>query len=199
MKIVSWNLYYKSGATLEHVSTIIEQEQPDILLMQEATPGIDDIISKAGGDYSRQAWHGKSYGLAAWVAKGQIDSGLMPLPRSPVPSIFPRRAAQVLDMGSFRIVNVHLSHGQVLNRRQLATIAKNVPGPLAIMGDFNIFGPAKIRGLRDVGPRYSTHRVQKVVPLRLDRCLVRELGCRDSKVLEQGRSDHRPIMLELDI
>ena len=102
-------------------------------------------------------------------------------------------------MGSMNVVNVHLSHGQILNRRQLAAIARNIPGPLAIVGDFNLFGPVKIRGLTDVGPKYSTHLARNVVPLRLDRCLARDLVCVRSRVLEKGRSDHRPIMLEFDI
>ena len=36
-----------------------------------------------------------------------------------------------------------------------------------------------------------------VLPLRLDRCVVRGLHCSDATVLPRGLSDHRPIMMRL--
>jgi endonuclease/exonuclease/phosphatase (EEP) superfamily protein YafD len=83
-----------------------------------------------------------------------------------------------------------------LNRRQLRAIAKNVEGPLAVIGDFNALGPIALAGFSDVGPASSTHMMNNIMPLRLDRCLARDLVCERSNVLEKGRSDHRPIVLE---
>jgi endonuclease/exonuclease/phosphatase (EEP) superfamily protein YafD len=54
-----------------------------------------------------------------------------------------------------------------------------------------------VPGFRDVGPRHPTHRMSDLVPLRLDRCLIRGLVCLRADVLERGTSDHRPIMVEL--
>jgi endonuclease/exonuclease/phosphatase (EEP) superfamily protein YafD len=83
-----------------------------------------------------------------------------------------------------------------LNRRQLRAIAKNVEGPLAVIGDFNALGPIALAGFSDVGPAFPTHMMNNIIPLRLDRCLARDLICVRSRVLEKGRSDHRPIVLE---
>jgi endonuclease/exonuclease/phosphatase (EEP) superfamily protein YafD len=53
-------------------------------------------------------------------------------------------------------------------------------------------------GFRDVGPRRFTHMCQDVLPLRLDRCIVRGLVCKASAVLPRGTSDHRPITVTLE-
>jgi endonuclease/exonuclease/phosphatase (EEP) superfamily protein YafD len=196
IKVVSWNLYYRSGASLDDVLEVIERENPDLLLMQEATPAIDEVVSIAGGSYHRQPWHDKKYGLAAWSASSQLETRLIELPISVIPGIFPRRASQVVNLGSMNIANVHLSHGQVLNRRQLRAIARNIGGPLAVIGDFNALGPIALTGFSDVGPAFPTHMMNNIMPLRLDRCLARDLVCVRSRVLEKGRSDHRPIVLE---
>ena len=37
----------------------------------------------------------------------------------------------------------------------------------------------------------------EIMPLRLDRCIVRGLVCTEQTVLPRGPSDHRPIMMRL--
>ena len=83
------------------------------------------------------------------------------------------RVCQIVDLGSIAVANVHLSHGQFLNRRQLRRIAKALPHRAAVVGDYNLVGPALLPGFRDVGPREPTHIAGDMVPLRIDRCLVR--------------------------
>ena len=103
-----------------------------------------------------------------------------------------------MQVGEITFANVHLSHGQLLNRRQLARIAAALRGkPSAIIGDYNIVGPVILPGFPDVGPRELTHFASNVVPFRLDRCLVHGLACRTADALAFGPSDHRPIRLEL--
>ena len=68
-----------------------------------------------------------------------------------------------------------------------------------MIGDYNLVGPALLPGFRDVGPRQFTHRMSNLLPLRLDRCLVRGLHCSEANVLARGDSDHCPIMLRLDV
>ncbi len=198
MKIVSWNLLYRQGAAAADIAGIIERQRPDLFLMQEATEGIDTLPSHAGGQLHKLPWEGKSYALGAWVPQGHLQTTSLELPYSRVPGKFPPRVAQVLTFAKFTIVNVHLSHGQLLNRRQLRKIAKSIEGPLAIIGDFNTLGPVVMRGFRDVGPRQSTHMARRVMPFRLDRCFVRDLKCTFSQALERGRSDHRPIVLHIN-
>ena len=116
---------------------------------------------------------------------------VVPLPQG---AMF-RRIGMVVDMGDFAVANVHLSHGQVLNRRQLWRIAAALPDRAAVLGDFNLVGPCLLPGFRDVGPREPTHRCVDMVPLRIDRCLVRGLDCLGTAVLGRASSDHHPIVV----
>lgn len=201
MKILSWNLYYRNGAAAADICALIEQNKPDLVLLQEVTPSIHALPRFVGGTFLELPWKGKSYGLAAWVPDEQEVPSLGPvdLPSSILPGKFPPRRAMGLMFTDFTVANVHLSHGQLLNRRQLSTIAKAVTGPLAIVGDYNAVGPIMMRDFSDVGPRKTTHYGQKIVPFRLDRCLLRGMTCSHADVLSRGASDHRPIVMKLEV
>ncbi len=179
------------------MAKIIEREKPDLFLLQETVDGIDRLPSMVGGRFYRVPWKGKTYGLGAWLNGAEVEIHSIRLPFSRVPGKFPPRRAQVLAFEEFSVVNVHLSHGQLLNRRQIRHIGKSISGPLAIIGDFNAVGPIVIKGFRDVGPRRITHMAKKMMPFRLDRVLVRDLGWGGARVLKRGPSDHRPIVIEI--
>jgi endonuclease/exonuclease/phosphatase (EEP) superfamily protein YafD len=66
-------------------------------------------------------------------------------------------------------------------------------------GDFNMVGPMHIDGFLEVGPRVPTHYARGLVPVRIDRCFVRGLVCRAAQAGERGRSDHRPILVDLAV
>jgi hypothetical protein len=72
-------------------------------------------------------------------------------------------------------------------------------GPSAIVGDYNAVGPTPIPGFTDVGPREPTHFGGDVLPIRLDRCLIHGLTSTITTTLEFGPSDHKPIVLDLQI
>ena len=196
MKLVSWNLLRLTGATLHDVVSLIERERPDLMLMQEATHAIDDLPQRVGGGYVRVPLPGRVHGLAMWMPQrlGGPSTALQ-LPRGMVVD----RICQLLDLGPFTVANVHLSHGQLLNRRQLRQIAAHMPHCAAIIGDYNLVGPVMLPGFRDAGPRRFTHLSGDLVPLRLDRCLVRGLSCTYPAVLPRGSSDHRPISVHLAV
>ncbi|MCB1516893.1 MAG: endonuclease/exonuclease/phosphatase family protein [Hyphomicrobiaceae bacterium] len=198
MRILSWNLYYRGGAAAADVAHLIHEYRPDLFLMQEVTLDIHELPEEVGGHFYRQPWRGKRYGLAVW-ARQPLRIRSLSLPYSRLPGKFPPRAAQVVEHDGITVANVHLSHGQVLNRRQLRTIGRGVRGPMAIIGDFNAVGPVFVRGFRDVGPRRTTHYAREMVPFRLDRCLIRDLLVQRSEALAWGASDHRPICMELDL
>ena len=196
MKLISWNLLRLVGASLAEVVSLIEREQPDILLMQEATHDIDPLPDRVGGGYARVPLPGRVHGLAVWMPNTlPAHPQVMPLPSGSMV----HRVAQIIDLGPFTIANVHLSHGQILNRRQLRRIAARLPHHAAVVGDYNLVGPVLLPGFRDVGPRRPTHRMSDVLPLRLDRCVVRGLHCEDAAVLPRGASDHRPITVRLSV
>ena len=195
MKLLSWNLLRTTGASIQDVVRLIQQEKPDLMLMQEATREIDALPGEIGGGYARVPLPGRIHGLAMWMP-GELPNApeVIPLPSGSVV----HRVSQIINLGAFSVANVHLSHGQVLNRRQLRRIASYLPHNAAVIGDYNLVGPVLLPGFRDVGPRKFTHMCQDVLPLRLDRCIVRGLLCTERAVLPRGTSDHRPITMRLE-
>jgi endonuclease/exonuclease/phosphatase (EEP) superfamily protein YafD len=194
-KIISWNLLHLAGASVAEIVNLIEWERPDLLLMQEATPVIDHLPASVGGFYTRCPLPGRRHGLATWAPKPPSQPPVI----VPIPSgaLFDW-VGQIIGLGDCAVANVHLSHGQALNRRQLRRIARLLPYRAIVMGDFNLLGPCLLPGFRDVGPRHSTHVAGDIVPLRIDRCLVRGLHCTQAAVLSRASSDHRPIAVELE-
>ena len=189
MKLISWNLLHREGADLADIARLIERERPDLLLMQEATQASEAVVALVGGAFARAPLPGRAHGLAMWMPR--------PAARPPVVFALPhgalvRRVYQTVDLGPFTVANVHLSHGQLLNRRQLRFIAEHLPPRAAVIGDYNLVGPTLLRGFRDVGERRFTHRMSGLLRLRLDRCLIRGLVCTDAQVLPRGASDHHP-------
>lgn len=200
MRVISWNLLRLTGATLDDVVRLIHVQQPDLLLMQEATAAIDPLPEIVGGHYWRTPLPGRIHGLAIWSpTRLRSPPTILPLPAGTIV----RRVSlivriQIADQAEIGIANVHLSHGQVLNRRQLRVIARALPPRAAVLGDYNLVGPSLLPGFDDVGPREPTHNMGDFVPLRLDRCLVRDLACLSATVLPRRHSDHHPIMVTLD-
>lgn len=200
MKVISWNLLRLVGAAVEDVATLIGVERPDVLLMQEATQHMDALTTLVGGHFYRLSWLGRIHGLGIWSPHHLPRPTALSLPASRLPGRLPRRRAQIVQVAGITFANVHLSHGQLLNRRQLAHIAATLHGkPSAIIGDYNAVGPVSLPGFVDVGPREPTHLSGNVMPVRLDRCLVHNLSCSSAAALDFGPSDHRPIRLELRI
>lgn len=194
IKLISWNLLRLTGASLNDIVRLIRREQPDLLLMQEATREMDGLTMRVGGQYQRNLLPGRVHGLAVWS----------PIPLQSLPVVLPlqagamfNRICQIVEVGPVTIANVHLSHGQILNRRQLRRIAACLPYRAAVVGDYNLIGPTFLPGFRDVGPREPTHVAGNVIPLRIDRCLIRGIGCLEAGTLLREASDHRPIVVRL--
>ena len=149
MKVISWNLLRLTGAAVEDVAALIAREKPDLMLMQEAT--------EPHGRRCRRWSAAISTGCPGWGASTASASGACTasrrrarcsLPASRLPGRLPRRRAQLVQLGDITFANVHLSHGQLLNRRQLARIAAALRGkPSAIIGDYNMVGPRPAAGL----------------------------------------------------
>lgn len=194
-KIISWNLLRLTGARVGDVVRLVKHERPDVLLMQEATREMDALGEYLGGTYARAPLPGRIHGLAVWSPMRLPRPTVLKLPSGAVVD----RVCQIIDLGAFSVANVHLSHGQLLNRRQLRHIAAHLPARAAVLGDYNLVGPALLPGFADLGPREPTHICADVVPLRLDRCYARGLSCVDAAALHRHTSDHRPIMVKLQI
>ncbi len=193
-KIISWNLLRLTGATIADVVALARRERPDLLLMQEATIAMAALPEHLGGFFARVPLPGRIHGLAVWSPTPHAHPRVVHLPAGALVD----RVSQIIDLPGFSVANVHLSHGQMLNRRQLRHIAGHLPYRAAVLGDYNLVGPALLPGFRDVGPREPTHVCADVVPLRLDRCYVRGMACSQSYAMDRAGSDHRPIMVRLE-
>lgn len=196
MKLISWNLLHRGGATLDEVQRLIETEQPRLLLLQETLEALDALPLHVGGHYARVPLPAGRHGLAAWSPEPFIEA---PADLVLQPGILVRRVCQIIKTRDFSVANVHLSHGQLLNRRQLRRIAQILTPQAAIVGDCNMVGAPFLREFRDVGPRRPTHAMAGLVPLRLDRCFVRGLDCAEARLLDRGLSDHHPILVKLSL
>ena len=196
IKLISWNLLRLTGASLDDVVRLIRREEPDLLLMQEATRAMDGLPDIVGGQFQRNLLPGRVHGLAVWSPEKLPNR---PIVLSLQSGAMFDRVCQIIDLGPITIANVHLSHGQILNRRQLRRIAKVLPHRAAVVGDYNLIGPALLPGFRDVGPREATHVAGDMVPLRIDRCLIRGVACLGSHALLREASDHRPIVVQLHV
>lgn len=193
LKVISWNLLHGTGAGVEDVAALVERHRPDILLLQEATEELAALPAIIGGSFFREPLDGRNYGLAVWSPRPLPPPYALRLPVSSVPGRVPPRVAQIAQLGNVAFANVHLSHGQFLNRRQLLRIASVLKGPAAIVGDYNAVGPIKLAGFKDIGPRRPTHIASNIISFRLDRCMARGLRCSHARVLARGPSDHYPI------
>ncbi|GBR06276.1 endonuclease/exonuclease/phosphatase family protein [Acetobacter oeni] len=203
MRILSWNVWWHGNARPGDVGRLIAALEPDLVLLQEATAVMDTLPQLAGGHYRRVASPERHNGPAVWSPQPfDSDEVILPLGfRLDFPVAILRqialRAALVIRQNGFEIANVHLDHGQFCNRRQLHWLLNRYPALNVIMGDFNALASVRLPGFRDVGPRRSTHRMYGVVPLRLDRCLVRGLIATETRAYAYGPSDHRPVCVDL--
>ena len=106
MKIISWNLLRLTGASLADVVALIEQEQPDVLLMQEATCAIDGLPFAVGGHYARHPLPGNvhGHGPATWTRQ---PARTAPAQLKLQDGLLIRRVCQIVDLGEFAVANVH--------------------------------------------------------------------------------------------
>lgn len=193
LRVLSWNLLRRVGATCEDVARLIEAQNIDVALLQEATVDMEALPSLIGGAFVRHALPGRIHGPAIWARNGMARPRRLPLESRAI-----RRHALIADIGGTSFACVHLSHGQLLCRRQARAASEALVLPSAVVaGDFNMVGPLRLAGFREVGPREPTHYANGIVPVRIDRCFVRGLVGRHARALDRGRSDHRPIVLDL--
>jgi endonuclease/exonuclease/phosphatase family metal-dependent hydrolase len=206
MRLLSWNLLHGSGAQADDVARLVEAHNPDVVLMQEVGPRLDTLQVRLGGHYARRQMRNRKHGPAAWSRHKLEDLETVALPRGtrldfPVP-IFRKiadRVALLFRVNGICFANVHLDHGQIANRRQIRHLVAARDGIDVIAGDFNALGSTRVPGFEDVGPRTATHIAKGIVPVRIDRCLTRNMAAIRAEALARGKSDHRPILVDLEL
>ncbi len=203
MRVLSWNLLRRRGAGVQDICRLVEAHRPDLVLLQEATARIDALPDVLGGRYTRREMEGRGHGLAAWSLR-PFTADTVALPPAtrldlpvPIRRRLTRRIAVTVRLDGIEIANVHLDHGQRANRRGLRHLLNQCPRLHAVIGDYNALGAVRLPGFADVGPHRTTHWAWDIMPLRLDRCLVRGLRGEGAAALAYGPSDHRPILVDL--
>jgi endonuclease/exonuclease/phosphatase family metal-dependent hydrolase len=197
MRILSWNVLRRVGATPHDVAQLITQHSPDIVLLQEAEQHFMALPNIVGGRYEACPFLNRKDGLGAWFRSPVDAVECVKLPHEAERRRMPQRVAMIIRIADRTIANLHLSHGQFLLRRQFAFVAGQIDGPAVILGDLNVVGPLQPLGWCDVGPRVVTHWAKGVVPFRLDRCFTKAWPIVKARALHRGVSDHRPIIVDL--
>ena len=62
LKVISWNLLRRVGAAVEDVAALVQQEKPDLLLMQEATEEMETLPRLVGGHFHWEPLPGRIHG-----------------------------------------------------------------------------------------------------------------------------------------
>ena len=65
LRVVSWNLLRRVGAGVEDIARLVRSQNPDLLLLQEATEEVTALPSLVGGHFFRHGMDRRIYGLAA--------------------------------------------------------------------------------------------------------------------------------------
>jgi exodeoxyribonuclease-3 len=161
VRVLSYNIRYGGTGREAALAAVIREAAPDLVVLQEATsPAVVEQLAKAAG-------------MAQWGARRGWSLGYMS--RTPVvsaewhrPRISRHAFLEIVPHdGGWRTFGVHLSavHAAWTERRRvyelralLAAIARDEPGPHALIGDFNTLAPGELLDIRKL-----PHRLRALV------------------------------------
>ncbi|MBI1882097.1 MAG: endonuclease/exonuclease/phosphatase family protein [Chloroflexi bacterium] len=222
LKVMSHNVWYHNRSAAE-VASLIRQEQPDILLLQELSPAMarklkGELIDLYSGEQLYLAYEPKAY-------QGIISR----FPLTPVELAYEKGRAQKVvaatPAGPIAVWNVHPNAPLPWRRqyRQLSSLTEDiaaVEGPLIVGGDFNTTDQSETYRLVSqylynahweagwgFGFSFPAHqpRFRKIPILtpvvRIDHIFYsHHFFARSAHTLnESGGSDHLPVTAELSL
>ena len=161
LRLLSYNIRYGGRGREDALTAVIAAAAPDLVILQEATK--PDVVERVA----------RGAGMAQWGARRGESLGFMS--RRPATHVewhkprFSRHAyLEVVPNGcEWRAFGVHLSavHAAWTERRRvyelralLAAIARQQPGPHALVGDFNTVAPGELLDIRKL-----PHRLRALV------------------------------------
>lgn len=212
-RVLTWNILYENE---DHAGTIaaIRRIDADIVCLQEVTPGFEEAARRElAGSYRGMVFHAAQGGSGyAILSKAPFDeSGEIPHPEKSLPAGWAR-------IGGVTVLCVHLTSPPVLAgsvreradsylstarerdreiRHFMAAVAADI-----VAGDFNsLESEAAIAFMRQThrdalqsGWTWSTAGLRA----RIDYVFATDAFAPvAARVLESGRSDHRPVVVEL--
>jgi exodeoxyribonuclease-3 len=161
IRLLSYNIRYGGVGREPALTEVISAARPDLVILQEATkPHIVEQLARATGMPHWGSRRGESLAFMSRQPLGQVQ---WHKPR------FSRHAyLEVRPEGStWRAFGVHLSavHAAWTERRRvyelralLGAIARQQPGPHALVGDFNTLAPGELLDVRKL-----PHRLRALV------------------------------------
>ncbi|MDQ2630585.1 MAG: endonuclease/exonuclease/phosphatase family protein [Actinomycetota bacterium] len=215
--VLSANIHHGT-AEAEALVDLVDRYEPDLLAIQELTPGFDRRLRLAGLD--RQLPN-----EVLETRRGVSGSGIyssLPMRKLTAPQVFafrqPRAVLRLPDGRRFRVVDVHPYPPQSHHVEQWTAALESLPAtgegvPWVLVGDFNatldhsLLREILDRGYRDAGdvageglePTWPADDWASRAPgVTIDHVLADErLGVVDYEVEELPGSDHRAVFAEL--
>jgi endonuclease/exonuclease/phosphatase (EEP) superfamily protein YafD len=206
IKALLANVYFRNGHH-EEVLDYVRRVRPDVAVFLEVTPAWSEALQQLAEDLPYQAYAGEIF-----VASRKPLLGLRALPLAPVGAmavsfLFDSEAGQVAIIGAH--VNWPLGPRIAASRNRelsmLAQIAREIPGPVLLLGDLNTtaFSPVfplllTRAGLADCATGRGYHPTWPAwfppLSMQIDHCLAgRGLTVTDFAAGPYIGSDHYPI------
>ncbi|MCQ4159160.1 endonuclease/exonuclease/phosphatase family protein [Roseomonas sp. GC11] len=224
LRAMTWNIHAGIGGDgrydLERVLRLIRRHGPDILAVQEIdsrSPGrlpcpFAALRAEFGGHAlvaETLRGHGGAYGhmlLSRWPLHAAARHDLSVPGREPRAALAARLETPAGGLG---LVAAHLGlcwRERARQARRLATLARAMPGPLVVLGDFNDWswrGPV----WRALAPLLPGRTALRSFPARRPLLRLDEIFCRPATLLSASwrdpaaalASDHLPVLAELDL
>lgn len=215
--VLSANIHHGTGEAGALVE-LVERHRPDLLAIQELTPGFAGRLRRAGLDRLLP-------NEVLETRRGVSGSGLysrLPMRKLAAPQLFafrqPRAVLRLPGGRRIRVVDVHPYPPQSHHVEQWTAALESLPSagtgaPWVLVGDFNAtldhsqLREILDRGYRDAGevageglvPTWPAEEWASRLPgVTIDHVLAdRRLGVVDYEVEELPGSDHRPVRAEL--
>jgi len=161
LRLLSYNIRHGGAGREEALAAVMAAAAPDLVVLQEATK--PDVVERLARDAGMGQWgshRGQSLGFMSRRPVLHVEWHRPRFSRHAYLEIVPEGAA-------WRAFGVHLSavHAAWTERRRvyelralLAAIARQHPGPHALVGDFNTLAPGELLDVRKL-----PHRLRALV------------------------------------
>jgi endonuclease/exonuclease/phosphatase family metal-dependent hydrolase len=161
LRLLSYNIRYGGSGREQALIAVISALAPDLVILQEATR--PDVVERVAGGTGMAQWGSRRGESLGFMSRRRVAHAEWHKPR------FSRHAyLEVVPEGcEWRAFGVHLSavHAAWTERRRvyelrtlLAAIAREQPGPHALVGDFNTIAPGELLDIRKL-----PHRLRALV------------------------------------
>lgn len=220
VKICSVNLEL-INTDIKSLESLIESEQPDVLMMMEITPKWAELLNNSSISQSypfkikevRQGYFGIALFSKIKLSNTEIiESGIHRLPN--IKSEIKLINKTITLIGSHPPPPIDKRHFKLRNEqyKQINGIIKSIKTPLVLMGDFNSTSHSKslklltnIIDLKDsrigkgLQPSWSLYN-KSIMPLALDHIFVsKEIHVLNRYTGPNINSDHKPIIIEIGL